>query len=77
MYGESPFKKTKGLKNRIWDHARSLKFIVDVVDYKGRRVVSALDCSVTVEETYNRGFLLRKKGEDGYWLRGKQNKTDA
>jgi len=74
MY-EPPFKKTKGLTNRIWDRWRSLKFIVDVVDYKGRRVVDPLRYAVAVEETGNRGFYLRKKGEQGYSVRGKKDGT--
>ena len=75
MCGESPFKKTKGLTNRIWDRWRSLKFIVDAVDHKGRRVVNPLDYFVEVEETGNRGFYLRKKGEQGYSFKRKKDGT--
>jgi len=75
MYGESPFKKSRGLTNRIWDHARSLKFIVDVVDHKGRRVVDPTCYSAQVEETGNHGFYLRKKGEQGYSFKRKKDGT--
>lgn len=75
MYGESPFKKTRGLKGRIWECSRNLKFIVDVTDQLGKRTITPTTYCVSVKETGNHGCPMKKRNDQAYMVRRRNNGT--